>query len=75
MVCDYLSAGRAYMGKNFTIESEYKWWLEKRKIVVMHADTLAAVDKIFQQMALCGIEHVLLDRKLLKNLKKGYDKR
>lgn len=74
MICDYLGAGRAYMGKNFTIKSEYKWWLEKRKTVVMYADTLATVDKIFQQMALYGIEYVLSDRKLLKNLKIEYDK-
>ena len=26
MVCDYLAAGRAYMGKNFSYTAEYEWW-------------------------------------------------
>lgn len=29
MLCDYLGAGRAYMGKNFTYQAEYQWWLKK----------------------------------------------
>lgn len=29
MICDYLAAGHAYMGKSFTYEAEYEWWLKK----------------------------------------------
>lgn len=29
MICDYLAAGRAYMGKNFSYKAEYEWWLKK----------------------------------------------
>ena len=29
MICDYLAAGRAYMGKNFSYHAEYEWWLKK----------------------------------------------
>lgn len=29
MLCDFLGAGRAYYGKNFTYEKEYEWWQNK----------------------------------------------
>ena len=29
MLCDYLGAGRAYYGKYFTYDKEYKWWKNK----------------------------------------------
>ena len=29
MICDYLAAGRAYMGKNFSYKAEYEWWQKK----------------------------------------------
>ena len=31
MICDFLGAGRAYSGKNFSYKSEYFWWREKEK--------------------------------------------
>ena len=36
MLCDFLGAGRAYMGKEFSYEKEYEWWMKKRDTVVMH---------------------------------------
>lgn len=37
MLCDYLGAGRAYYGKNFTYEKEYDWWQNKlSKPLAMH---------------------------------------
>jgi hypothetical protein len=30
-LCDYLGAGRAYMGKDFTYQKEYEWWLNRSK--------------------------------------------
>lgn len=37
LICDYLGAGRAYMGKEFTYAKEYKWWMEKKmKPMAMH---------------------------------------
>ena len=35
MICDYLGAGRAYMGKKFTYAGEYKWWLGREEQCVM----------------------------------------
>ena len=37
MICDYIGAGKAYMGKNFTYAKEYQWWQEKKnKPLMMH---------------------------------------
>lgn len=37
MLCDYLAAGRAYMGENFSYTSEWKWWAAKNnKPLAMH---------------------------------------
>ena len=37
MLCDYLGAGRAYMGKKFTYRAELDWWENKSKTVnAMH---------------------------------------
>lgn len=29
LICDYLGAGRAYMGKKFSYRAEYEWWRNK----------------------------------------------
>ena len=37
MLCDYLGAGRAYMGKDFTYHKEAQWWFDKKnKPLMMH---------------------------------------
>lgn len=37
LLCDYLGAGRAYMGKNFSYTAEFQWWGEKNnKPLKMH---------------------------------------
>lgn len=37
LLCDYLAAGRAYMGPNFTYSAEYEWWKNKsKKPLMMH---------------------------------------
>ena len=74
MFCDYLGAGRAYNGKGFTIEDEYKWWEMKRKHVVMHKDTLQFIDAMFSEMWQRGIESVLKDKHFIMTMKKEYEK-
>lgn len=45
MLCDYLGAGRAYMGKNFTYQSEYAWWEKKiSNPIAMHPQTKTFID-------------------------------
>ena len=74
MVCDYLGAGRAYMGDKFTIQSEYDWWQNKRKLAVLHKDVLKLVDILFDLMLANGIKETLSNRKLIKKLENKYNK-
>ena len=39
MLCDYLAAGRAYMGDKFTYKGELEWWYKKRQNCAMHLHT------------------------------------
>ena len=44
MLCDYLGAGRAYMGKNFTYNKELIWFDKKcEKPLAMHPQTKAFI--------------------------------
>ena len=51
MLCDYIGAGMAYQGDKFTYESEYEWWLKKRKVVVMHPVVWRFIDAILHDLA------------------------
>ena len=74
MICDFLGAGRAYVGEGFTIESEYAWWQNKRKVVKMHEDTFKLADTIFNTMNKYSIEAVLKNKKYINKLHRRYDK-
>lgn len=52
MICDYLGAGRAYMGKNFTFKAEYEWWQVRRmKPLAMHRHTRLFVETVLARFA------------------------
>jgi hypothetical protein len=52
MICDYLAAGRAYMGKSFTFAAENEWWKKKRaKGLAMPEKQMKMIDFIFKQLA------------------------
>lgn len=62
MLCDYLGAGRAYYGKDFTYMKEYDWWQNKiKKPLAMHPN-----DKEFITMCLSKLvnEGNIIFRKL-----------
>lgn len=51
MLCDYLGAGRAYMGKDFSYQKEYEWWVNKSaKPLAMHEHTKAFIQKVFANL-------------------------
>lgn len=50
-LCDYLGAGRAYMGEKFTYASELTWWQNKRKVCAMHPQQIKMLDAIFERLA------------------------
>ena len=50
MLCDYLGAARAYWGKNFTYQAEYKWWIKKSKVAKMHNNTKKFITVVLKEM-------------------------
>lgn len=56
LVADYLGAGHAYCGKDFTFTKEYEWWQNKRKKPLkMDPRQLKMLDTIFSSLA--DMEH------------------
>lgn len=51
LVCDYLAAGRAYRGYNFSYASERDWWANKRTKCAMNLQNKIMLDIIFSDLA------------------------
>lgn len=73
MLCDFLGAGRAYEGKSFSIQSEYKWWQKKRQVALFHKETLGLMDELFDACLNRGIEDTLRDKEYIKEAKENYE--
>lgn len=56
MLCDFLGAGHAYMGRSFSIQKECEWWERKRNEVVMHKAIRFFLDWCFAGLLECGEE-------------------
>ena len=70
MVCDFLGAGRAYMGDKFTYKAEYDWWVAQlKRNICIHPIIAIFISKIL--LALTEAENEYL---VLKNLKWFYKK-
>ena len=68
LICDYLGAGHAYMGKNFSYVKEYEWWLNKKKLpLAMHNQTKTFIDLVLYNFAY-GKDNI--DKKYLYKLYK-----
>lgn len=61
LICDYLGAGMAYMGKDFSFEKEWQWWLNKRENCAMHPYTKSFVDTVLYWMKKDGDADILKD--------------
>lgn len=72
MICDYLGAGKAYAGDNFTMDGEYNWWLSKKDIVKMHKDTFVFTCEIMDHMKEYGIEETLKNKEYINELRSKY---
>lgn len=53
MICDYLGAARAYMGKSFSYAAEYEWWNKKLEL----PRSQHPKDKEFVTYVLCMLAH------------------
>ena len=67
MFCDFLAAGKAYMGKNFTRQAEFAWWKQKRKKYVMHPVIMDFIDTCFANFLAFG-ENYALDRDRIRRV-------
>ena len=73
MLCDYLGAGRAYMGKDFTYQKEYEWWGNKiSKPIAMHPQTIAFIDKVLRNLKRSELfpnkRYCIFNKRDLKNI-------
>lgn len=59
MFCDFLAAGKAYMGENYTPQAEFDWWKNKRKTVVMHPAIKEFIDTCFANYLAMGSAYTL----------------
>lgn len=76
MLCDYLGAGKAYMGKNFTYKAEYEWWLNKRtKPLAMHEQTRMFIDIILLDLSIMNVKtSTIINKNLLRIVYNDCDK-
>lgn len=77
-LCDYLGAGKAYYGKNFTYEKEYEWWLSvKEKKKAMHRINYRFIDYMLLRIKLDGIKILSnhdLTKRIYDNFAEEYNK-
>ena len=66
MTADWLSAGRTYNEKNFTIQNEIDWWNNWSEKSAIHPDTVILIDKIFHIIYFKGWDNFKLSKKSLK---------
>lgn len=67
MLCDYLGAGRAYSGKNFTYQGEYEWWLKKKSSpLLMHSVIQNFINTVLYDLSMSsGLESSFFDKEYL----------
>lgn len=69
LLCDFIGAGRAYMGKDFSFEKEYEWWINKRDKLNFRVHP-AISDFITEALKPENIPN--FNRKYLKRLYEGF---
>lgn len=71
MICDKLAASKVYEGKNWTRESEIKYWNEKEKYRILANEKIKAfITEVFEEVSENDIKNTITK----KNLKRIYDK-
>lgn len=50
LICDFMGAGHAYMGKEFSYDAEFEWWENKKSTcnLLMHPETMQFIDKFLK---------------------------
>ena len=67
MICDTLSAGMTYQGKNWTKEYQLSYWNRTKDRVLMDESQKIALGKVYERIAEKGLKEVL-KKKYIKNI-------
>ena len=67
MICDTLSAGMTYQGKNWTKEYQLSYWNRTKDRVRMDESQKIALGKVYERIAEKGLKEVL-KKKYIKNI-------
>lgn len=75
-VCDKLSAGMVYGGKNWTQAEPYKYWINKEKPtpIARHPGTIEFIETVFKKIADVGVDETLKPEYLKKTYKQIAEK-
>ena len=68
MICDKLSAGKIYKGSEWKQSSQYEYWSEERKKLIMNPKVDNLITEVFLQVRDNGIERTITK----KNIKSLY---
>lgn len=66
LLCDYIGAGMAYEGNQFTLEGEYRWWMDKRFKAPIHELTRIFISNCLAYMAEHNSTDLLEDKTRLE---------
>ena len=69
MICDYIGAGKAYIGKKWTISDPLNYWYRVRRVAKIHPLTSEFITYILTDFSQRGIDAIKKD-----NLKFHYDR-
>lgn len=73
MICDTLSAGMVYQGKNWTKEYQINYWKNKKDKVLIDAGLKKLLTRVYEEISIKGLEPVI-NKKYLKELYDEYTK-
>lgn len=74
LIADYLGAGQAYMGKNFSYLKEFNWWQEKRmKPMMMHPVMKAFITAVLSELACLDKNDIEGEKHVFKRIDEIYD--
>ena len=74
LICDWIGAGRAYQGKDFTYAKEYDYVHNKLNLAKMDMSTKHFIDFVFENLAKCEADGIKEDFVLHEEiLKKTYN--
>ena len=63
MLCDFLAAGRAYMGKDFSYYAEYMWWVgQLKRNILIHPVVAIFITNVMRDLYRSANKDVILRR-------------